>query len=180
MNGLRVPDWVWPWVPPNAQGQPRVRGARTAAAAAIAAFAVFLPAGSIAAGGRPPAAPAQASVPVQWQRPVVSEAGLVQRSGVRLVRVSVTGGGGLLDVRYQVVDPSKAVALHESATPPAVVDENSGLIVNQLLMGHSHTGPMKTAVTYYLVFENPGGWIHRGSTVTVLLGDAQVEHVLVK
>jgi len=34
-------------------------------------------------------------------------------------------------------------------------------------------------VSYYLVFENPRNWVHRGSRVTVLLGDAQVEHVVV-
>jgi hypothetical protein len=156
-----------------------VRGARTPSLVVIAALALFAPAASTAVAARPPAAPVQAAVPVQWQRPVVSAAGLVQRSGVRLVRVAVTGGGGLLDVRYQVVDPDKAATVHEAATPPAVVDEASGLVVSQLLMGHSHTGPMKAAATYYLVFENPGGWIHRGSSVAVLLGDAQVDHVLV-
>jgi hypothetical protein len=29
------------------------------------------------------------------------------------------------------------------------------------------------------VFNNPGNWIHRGSRVSVLLGNAQVEHVVV-
>jgi hypothetical protein len=29
------------------------------------------------------------------------------------------------------------------------------------------------------VFENPGNWLRHGSRVTVLLGDAQVEHVAV-
>jgi hypothetical protein len=114
-----------------------------------------------------------------WQRPGGSAADLLQRSGVRLVRVAVSGGGGLVDVRYQVVDPEKAAALHEPGTPPAVVDEQSGLVLRDLYLNHAHNGPMKAAVTYYLVFENPGGWIRRGSTVTVLLGDAQVDHVVV-
>ncbi len=125
------------------------------------------------------AAPSAAAVPPEWQRPAVTAADLVQRSGVKLVRVAVTGGGGLIDVRFQVVDPDKAASLHQPRTPPAVVDERTGLVVHDLLMNHSHTGPMKPAQTYYLVFENPGGWVRSGSQVSVLLGDAQVDHVVV-
>jgi hypothetical protein len=117
--------------------------------------------------------------PVEWQRPTVSAKGLADRTGVRLTRVSVTGAGGLLDLRYQVVDPDKAAAIHDAETPPAIIDERTGLVINQLFMGHSHKGQMKAAVTYYLVFESPNNWVHRGSKVTVLLGDAQVEHVVV-
>jgi len=118
--------------------------------------------------------------PPQWHRPSVSASGLAERSGVRLVRVAVTGGGGLLDLRYQVVDPSKAVAVHEAQTPPAIIDERTGLVLSRLLMGHAHHGALKPAVSYYLIFENTGNWVRRGSEVTVLLGAAQLEHVVVK
>jgi len=118
-------------------------------------------------------------VPVAWGRPAVSADGLVQRIGVKITRVAVSGGGGLLDLRYQVVDPDKANAIHDQANPPAIVDERTGLVINQLLMNHAHSGPYKPAVTYYLVFENTGNWVHHGSKVTVLLGNAQVEHVVV-
>jgi hypothetical protein len=111
---------------------------------------------------------------------VVSAAGLAARSGVKITQVAVTGAGGLIDLRYQVLDPDAANALHDPATPPAVVDERTGLVVHELLMSHSHTGPFKAGVTYYLVFNNPGNWVHRGSKVVVLLGNAQVEDVVVR
>jgi hypothetical protein len=136
--------------------------------------AVWLP---HASGG---AKPASGAVAVAWQRPVVSSAGLAQRSGVRIVRLAVSGDGGLLDLRYKVLDADKAAAIHDVQTPPAVVDARTGLVMNELLMDHSHTGAFKAAITYYLVFSNPGGWVHRGSTVTVLLGNAQVENVRVE
>jgi hypothetical protein len=119
------------------------------------------------------------AVPVQWQRPTVGADDLAERLGVRLTQVAVTGGGGLLDLRFQVVDPDRASAIHDAETPPAIVDESTGLLINGLLMGHSHSGPFKAAVTYYLVFESTGNWVHRGSRVTVLLGNTQVEHVVV-
>lgn len=126
---------------------------------------------------RPGADASPTKVPANWQRPVVSADGLVQRSGVKITVVAVTGDGGLVDLRFKVVDPDRANALHDPRTPPAVVDEQSGLVVHELFMDHSHSGPYKAGVTYYLVFNNPGNWIHRGGRVSVLLGDAQVRDV---
>ena len=78
------------------------------------------------------------------------------RSGVRVTRVAVSGGGGLVDLRYQVLDPGAAAARSTTrATPPQLVDERTGVLVNELFMGHSHSGPFKAAETYYLVFDNP-------------------------
>jgi hypothetical protein len=124
--------------------------------------------------------PSRSAVALTWARPTVNTGGLVERSGVKLTRVVVTGDGGLVDLRYLVVDASRANALHDKKTPPGLVDEQSGLVVNQLFMDHAHTGPHKAGETYYLVFNNPGNSVHRGTKVTVLLGDAQVEHVVVR
>ena len=101
---------------------------------------------------------------IAWGRTPVDADGLAQRSGVRITRVAVTGGGGLLDLRFQVLDPNRANSLHDAATPPAVIDEDTGLVVRDLLMSHAHTG----------------NWIRRGAKVTVLLGQAQVAHVVVR
>jgi len=120
------------------------------------------------------------AAPPEWQRPPVSITALADRTGVNLVRVAVTGDGGLLDLRYKVVDPGKAAAIHDTRTPPAIVDQRTGLVFSELLMNHSHTGELKPAVTYYLVFTNVGNWVRRGDEVTVLLGDAQVENVIVQ
>jgi len=154
----------------------RVAGLVTGALLAVAAGLVLW--SPLFSGGDRDAA--ENPVPVAWTRPAVSADDLAERSGVRITQVAVTGGGGLVDLRYQVVDPEKAAALHDATTPPAIVDEQSGLVVNDLLMGHSHSDPFKAGVTYYYVFNDPVNWVHRGSQVTVLLGNAQVEHVLVR
>jgi len=127
---------------------------------------------------RTPAGPESVvPAPAGWARPAVTADDLGQASGVTITRVAVTAGGGLVDLRFRVVDPDRAHALHDPATPPAVVDERSGLVVHDLLMNHEHTGDFRAGVTYYLVFNNPGNWVRRGAEVTVLLGNAQVEHV---
>lgn len=122
-----------------------------------------------------PARPRTAAPP-----PLVSKAAFEHRSGVRVVRVSVTGGGGLVDLRYQVLDPDVAASVHDAATPPQLVDERTGVLVNGLFMGHSHKGRLNRAQTYYLVFDNPGSLVHRGTSVTVQLGAARVAHVAVR
>jgi hypothetical protein len=112
--------------------------------------------------------------------PVLSAAAFQSRTGVRIVRVAVSGGGGLVDLRYQVVDPDTAASLHDPADPPEVVDERTGVVVDSLFMGHSHQGRLNAAETYYLIFENPGNLVRRGTRVTVRLGRARVAHVPVR
>ena len=112
--------------------------------------------------------------------PSVSAAGLVERSGVRVARVAVSGAGGLIDLRYQVVDSQKAAAVHDPSTPPLLIDERSGAALGRMLMGHIHTNPPKVGLTYYLIFENSGAIVRPGSRVTVQLGDARLPHVTVR
>jgi hypothetical protein len=120
------------------------------------------------------------AVKASWARTPVSRDGLAARTGVRIKWVAVTGGGGLIDLRYQVVNPDLAAVLHNPANPPALIDEASGLVVRNLLMDHAHKGIYQPGITYPLIFENPGSWVHTGSKVTVLLGDAEVDHVIVQ
>jgi hypothetical protein len=125
------------------------------------------------------AAETPANIPASWRRPVVAAGDLAGRSGVLITRVAVTGAGGLVDLRFKVVDPDRTTSLHDKRTPPAIVDERTGLVVHELFMGHAHSDPFKSGITYYLVFNNPGNWVKAGSRVSVLLGDAQVQHVVV-
>jgi hypothetical protein len=112
--------------------------------------------------------------------PRVSAAGLVQRSGVRVVRVAVTGDGGLLDLRYRVLDSEKADSVHDPATPPLLIDERTGGVLGRLLMGHTHSQRPKVGLTYYLIFENTGNIVRPGSRVMVQLGDARLADVPVQ
>jgi hypothetical protein len=110
----------------------------------------------------------------------VSPAGMAERSGVRDVHVHVTGDGGLLDVRYEVVDPGKAVLLHDRATPPAVVYEATDTPIEGLLMGHLPHGAAKAGVSSFMLFVNPGNIVHPGDVVSVVLGPARLQHVRVE
>jgi hypothetical protein len=128
-------------------------------------------------GADPPALTALAAT---WQRSAVSDQELADRVGVRIVGVTVSGGGGLVDLRYQVVDPNKAMKLTVSGTPPGMIDDATGVLVNQLLDGSKVPMQFRAGSTYYMIFQNPGNMIQRGGTVRVFIGDAEVERVAVR
>jgi hypothetical protein len=153
----------------------RALGAATGAALMLSAIAGYQLTRDRTPTHPEPAPPRAVAAPL-----LLSNAAFERRSGVRVVRVALSGGGGLVDVRYQVIDPDAAASLHDAATPPRLVDERTGVLVNELFMGHSHKGRLRAAQSYYLVFDNPGSLVQRGSRVTVQLGSAQVAHVPVR
>ena len=105
---------------------------------------------------------------------------LLDKIGVRITQVALTGSGGLVDLRIQVVDPDKASAIHGLTYPPALVDATTSIVASNLLMGHSHSDPFKAGITYYYIFENPGNVIKSGNKVSVLLGNTEIDNVPVR
>ena len=150
----------------------RVLGAVTGAALAIAVVAGYELSRS--------SDEADVQALVAGSPPLLSKAAFQAKVGVRITRVSVTGDGGLLDLRFQVLDPRAAASIHDASTPPQLVDESTGVVVSQLLMGHMHTGKMNPGQTYYLLFNNPGNLVRRGGSVTVQLGSARLADVAVE
>ncbi len=124
-----------------------------------------------------PSASTEASHPLPE---LVSAAGLMERTGVRIEHLAATGGGGLLDLRYQVADPGKAATIHDPETPPALVHEPTGVVIDGLFMGHNMAGRTKAGVIYPLIFSNPGTLVRPGDRVSVVLGDARVGQIRVR
>jgi hypothetical protein len=100
-----------------------------------------------------------------------------EKTGVRVALVGLTAGTGLVDFRFQVIDPEKATVVHQY--PPFLVDERTGKVIDSLFMGHSHQGELKTGYTYPLLFVNEQGVVKLGGLVSIIIGDARLEHVSV-
>jgi hypothetical protein len=99
------------------------------------------------------------------------------QTGVRITRVAITGQGGLVDLRYLVIDPQKAQAVHESLY---LVDENSGEVVSTLFMGHAPMGDPKAGYSYPVLFVNEQGLITSGGRVSIVVSNFRLEHVPVQ
>ncbi len=135
---------------------------------------------SLEPGAGPAGAAGAVPGPATWQRPALGADALAATVGVRLSQLALTGGGGLIDLRLLVVDAQLAEALHDPATPIAIVDEATGVVANSMLMGHSHSDKFQPGHVYYFVLENPGNVIQRDAKVSVLLGGAELDHVEVR
>ena len=103
-----------------------------------------------------------------------------EATGVHLRWVAVTAGGGMIDLRYQVLDPDKAQIVHDQKRPPKIIDEATGRIISRPWMDHGHKRELRVATSYHQLLLNAGGIIKRGSPVTVVIGEARLEHIVVQ
>ena len=110
----------------------------------------------------------------------ISQAAFEEKTGVSITRVALTAQGGMIDLRYLVIDPDKAVIIHEGENRPAIMDEATGKIFDTPWMNHSHSGEYQAGVTYYAVLMNSGGVLSKGSKVTIILGGMRLEHLVVQ
>jgi hypothetical protein len=87
--------------------------------------------------------------------------------GVRFTHVAVVAGGGIIEVRYVVLDAAKASAFQSDLThPPVLRDEQDGGVANQteqMRQGHE----LRPGQTYYLLYADAKGLIRPGDTVTI-------------
>jgi hypothetical protein len=110
---------------------------------------------------------------------VVDAEGMAQRYGISIKLVGVTALGGAIDFRYQVIDPDKASPiLHETAMLPKVIVEKTGESLQMASPPHNHDTELELGGTYFFLLANTHNAVHRGSLVTVVIGDARQEHIV--
>jgi len=102
-----------------------------------------------------------------------------EETGIRVLRIAMTAGGGVVDLQYQVVDPDKALVVHDDDSPPRLLDAARGLFIAEPF--HEHAArELHTAVTYHQLIMNGGGLLERGSKVTITVGNATLENLRVQ
>lgn len=105
---------------------------------------------------------------------VVSATDLEQEYGIKVNLVAVTATGGLVDLRFMVVDKEKAAhALHDAGTMPELFVENSGTVLS-MPKGMKHTLTLVDGARYFILYSNPGGAIQAGTQVSVVIGDVRL------
>ena len=100
---------------------------------------------------------------------VVDTATLEAETGIRVNLVAVTADGGLIDMRFTVVDQVKAGHLfHDAASMPALFVERSGAVLSA---SHplAHKVTVLNGATYFLFFANSGGAIQSGTPVSIVI-----------
>ena len=106
---------------------------------------------------------------------VVSAADMERDYGIKVNLVAVTAAGGLVDLRFTVVDSVKAThLLHDAATMPELLVEPSGTVI-RAPTGMRHKVTILDGGSYFILYSNPGGAIQAGTQVSVVIGDVRLE-----
>lgn len=100
--------------------------------------------------------------------------------GVRVTQIGVTADSGMVDFRFIVVDPDKALTMMQDVNNlPVLIAEDSGTVINSsVAMAARHD--LNPGQTYFLLYRNAGGAIRHGTSVTVKFGDLELQHVIAK
>lgn len=111
----------------------------------------------------------------------VSASEFAAHTGVRVDLVAVVGGGGMVELRYQVVDADKAsLLIHQDDARPKMVAEDTGAQVVLPSQPHNHKTDFKVGGTYFIMFPNTRTALHDGTPVTLVVGDYRLEHLVAR
>jgi hypothetical protein len=130
--------------------------------------------GSTPVAGTPAAAATESA---QAETQYLPMAQLAEQYGVQITRVAVTGGGGLVDFRFKVLDPEKARKLvGQLPTMPALVATGSDL---KLETSHKmmHAIRLQKDAVSSALYPNVRGAVKPGTLVSVAFDGVRVEPV---
>lgn len=92
--------------------------------------------------------------------------------GVRFMHVALVAEGGLLDVRYQVTDPDKAVYMFDEVENiPRVIASNG---IELAMNDDPHTHDLEFGFSYFFLLRNVDNSVKPGDQVTIAVGDAEL------
>jgi hypothetical protein len=105
--------------------------------------------------------------------------GMAARYGIHVDLLAVTAAGGLVELRYQVVDPDKAAPLvHDPDLAPAIVVEKTGATLVMQSPPHRHGTDLELGGSYFFLLANTRNAVHKGDRLTLVIGNARLEHVV--
>lgn len=110
---------------------------------------------------------------------VISAQTLEEEYGIQMSLVAITAAGGMVDVRYRIIDPDKAAKLvTDGGIMPMVYVKNSDV----MLMPDSHMRTQKLIADrmYFALIPNTQNALRRGMVVTVVFGDVALEPMVTR
>jgi hypothetical protein len=109
----------------------------------------------------------------------------VESLGIEVVSMRQTAGGFMLDFRYRVLDPEKAMPLFLEEITPYLIDQDSGSklpVTGSTKVGSFRptSGDPREGITYFMFFGNPGQLVKIGTRVTVVVNEHRIENIVVQ
>ena len=111
-------------------------------------------------------------------------AGIEAKWGVEIMSIRLTAAGKMLDYRFRIIDPEKAMSIMRRGDKAYLIDQATG---TRMPIPRTKVGPLrqtgskpKQGSVYPILFMNLGQVVKPGSKVTVVLGDFRVENLVVE
>jgi hypothetical protein len=128
---------------------------------------------------------AQAAASAAARTPMPTSARIEQDWGIRITVVQQLADGGLIEVRYLVVDSTKSSRLHQDsnslANIPWIKIEGTDLsIKSKSVMFHFQHGVGQGAdgKTYSIIYGNAANVVHKFAKVSIVMPDGlELQHV---
>jgi hypothetical protein len=122
----------------------------------------------------------QVSALFSSQDPVQETVAFEEETGIHISRVVLLAAGGMIDVHYQVLNPDKALVIHDTDEPPVLINETNGRRVEFRIPAHTGQTPLETGRGYDLMFPNEANAVKRGDIVTIQIGNVRHPHIEVQ
>ena len=126
-----------------------------------------------------------ASNPAAEQPGIISDGvNIEERWGIQILSIRLSANGYMLDFRYRVIAPEKALPLFSREIKPRLIDQATGatfFVPNPPKVGALRTTRKPEANrNYFILFANPAGYVKKGNKVTVVIGDFKAENLIVE
>lgn len=108
----------------------------------------------------------------------INEATMEDRYGARIDLVALTALGGLVQLRFTVLDKSKADDLFHGNKPKLMAESNSTLL--SAPEDAAHKMVLVNGAGYFLFYANAADVIHTGDKVSVVIDGVRLEHLVVR
>jgi hypothetical protein len=106
---------------------------------------------------------------------MISAKDLAELYGLRVTLIGVTAGGGLVDLRFKILDAQKAMKLLENHdNMPALIPAGSQV---RLGIPGVHGAEYETGKVYYMLYGNANGIVRPGTPVSVAFGNLVLEPI---
>ncbi len=104
---------------------------------------------------------------------------LEQDYGVRLDVVGLLAGGGLLELKFQVIDADKALGLFGSVEDMPVLAVEGSDRVLRTPNGMRHSLTILDGASYFFLYANVANSVHEGSQVAFVVNGVRIPHLTV-
>ncbi len=97
-------------------------------------------------------------------------------TGVWIEHVALIGDGGLIEIRFRILDSDRSQIIHDLDNPPRIVAQD-GFELRFQRHEHPHADANKLGITKNEQLVNLGNYFQAGDVVTVMIGNAALEGV---